>query len=31
MEDMDIDDVFIRCLPRFDKKLAKLAEEGKST
>jgi|GEM_PF-1137743 len=31
MEDMDIDDVFIRCLPRFDKKLAKLTEEGKST
>jgi len=31
MEDMDIDDVFTKCLPRFDKKLTKLAEEGKST
>ena len=31
MEDMDIDDVFTKCFPRFDKKLAELAEEGKST
>ena len=28
MEDIDIDDVFTRCLPRFDKKLTKLAKEG---
>jgi len=26
MEDKDIDDVFNRCLPRFDVKLKKLAE-----
>ena len=28
MEDIDIDDIFTQCLPRFDKKLAKLAAEG---
>ena len=27
MEDKDIDDVFTRCLPRFDKKLQQLALE----
>ena len=30
MEEKDIDDVFTRCLPRFDKKLAKLAAEGQN-
>jgi hypothetical protein len=30
MEDKDIDDIFTRCLPRFDKKLVKLAAEGQN-
>ena len=30
MGEKDIDDIFTRCLPRFDKKLAKLAAEGQN-
>jgi phosphoribosyl-ATP pyrophosphohydrolase len=30
MEDMDIDEVFNKCLPRFDKKLNQMLKEGKS-
>jgi hypothetical protein len=28
MEDIDIDDILTQCLPRFDKKLTRIAEEG---